>query len=41
MARIEFENNYRFTEIFEMAGAGEELKPFTAVTFTRVPSLEQ
>ncbi len=38
---IDFENDYRFLETFELAGPGEELQPFTEVTFTRVPSLEE
>lgn len=38
---IEFKNKYRFSEIFELAGTGEDLRPFTAITFTRAPSLEE
>jgi len=37
---IEFENKYRFSEKFELAGPGEDLQLLTAITFTRVPSLE-
>jgi hypothetical protein len=38
---IDFENKYRFTEKFELAGPGEDLRPLTAITFTRFPSLEE
>lgn len=38
---IEFENKYRFLEKFELARSGEDLQQFTAITFTRVPSLEE
>lgn len=38
---IEFENKFRFSEKFELAGPGEDLQPFTAITFTRVPGLPE
>ena len=37
---IEFEDPYRFTEIFELAGPGEELEVFVTSAWTRAPSLE-
>ena len=38
---IESDNNYSFSEISELAGPGEDLQPFTAITFTRVPGLSE
>lgn len=38
---IEFENRYKFSELFELASGGEELRPFTAITFMRMPSLRE
>ena len=38
---IQFDTVFRFSEIFELAGPGEELMPFTAITFTRVASLSE
>jgi hypothetical protein len=38
---IEFENKFRFSEKFELAGPGEDLQLLTAITFTRVPILEE
>lgn len=34
---VEIKDRYRFVEIFELAGAGEELKPYFTNQWTRIP----
>ena len=37
---LEFTNPYQFSEVFELAGPGEELQVYFKNTFTRMPTLE-
>ena len=37
---VEFENAYRFSEIFELANPGEDLEVYFTNTWTRTPGLE-
>jgi hypothetical protein len=37
---VEFQDPYRFSEIFELADSGKELEVFFTINWTRVPDLQ-